>query len=148
MAAAREHLIGTSEKLGLAVSRFQAVGEHATALTAVVGTLSLSEAAARVSKAARLAMSEVAGVMKAAKHAEAAAARAVSVVAIAKSAKAAAEEAAKRAAQAAARAAEVAGAAAAALDVVLQPPPNSAGKKWALAFLCAFVSPLCWKVLL
>lgn len=134
MAAARQDLTDTSEKLRLAVVSFQAVGENATDLTVGMGTnaWSLSDAAARLSKTAGMAKAQAAKVLKAAEVAEAASARAAAVVKAAEKAQAAAamakkaandqaKKAAKMAAQAAAaaaeaaRAAEVADAAAAAL---------------------------------
>lgn len=134
MAAARQDLTDTSEKLRLAVVGFQAVGENATDLTVGMGTnaWSLSDAAARLSKTAGMAKAQAAKVLKAAEVAEAASARAAAVVKAAEKAQAAAamakkaandqaKQAAKMAAQAAAaaaeaaRAAEVADAAAAAL---------------------------------
>lgn len=127
MAAARQDLTDTAERLRFAVSSFQSVGEIAAALTAGMGAWSLSKAAAKASKAARMAKVEAAKVVKAAEAAEVAATKATAAVTAAEEAKAAAAAQAKKtakvaakaaaAAAAAAQAAEVADAAAAALEV-------------------------------
>ena len=136
MATPRQGLTGASEKLRLAVSSFQAVGEQAMALTAGMGTgaWSLSEAVTSLSKAAGIAKAQAESVLKAVEAAEAAATTATAAVTAAEEGKAAAalaqkaaaaraEKAARVAAQAAAaaaeaaRAAEMAEAAARALEV-------------------------------
>lgn len=127
-ATPRQELTDTSEQLRLAVSTFQAVGDKVMSLAASMGgTCPLSEAAASVSKSARMAKTEAAKVLKAAEAAEAAATRATAVVTAAEKAKAAAAVQAKKAANVAAKAvaaaaeaaqaAKAAGAAAAALEV-------------------------------
>jgi len=119
MAEARKHLTDASDKLKLAVSGLKAVGQEVGALTAGVGLLPLSEAAARVSQGAETATKAASGVMKAAEAAVAAACEAEATVAAAQEAKAEAAKlaaAAVEAAAAAASAAEKAAGAVAALE--------------------------------
>ena len=110
MTTAREYLADTSEKLRLAVSTVKAVDEGYACLTVNLDTLSMSEAAARVEKAAKMAAKEATTVLEAARAAEAAATRAAKAV---ETADAAAQTAAKaeEVAEAAARASEAAAAA-------------------------------------
>lgn len=122
MVEARQDMTDASEKLRLAVSSFQAVGENVTALAADMGTWSLLEATASVSKNAGVVKAQASKVVQAAEVAEAAATRATAAVTAAYKARAAAAMAKKVAAQAAAaaskaaQAAEVAEATAAALE--------------------------------
>lgn len=125
MPEARKHLISTSDKLRLAFADLKAIGEEVVALTAGVGGLPLSEAAARVSQGARTATAVASRVIKAAEVAEAAASKAVAAVTAAQNAKTEAAAAAEAAAIATKRAAAAAEAAEA-LDVKIQPlaPPD------------------------
>lgn len=155
MAAARQKLEDMSDKLGLAMSRFQPARLEVAALTSGLGVHALSEAAARVSRAAKVARTEAGNVLKAADEAEAAATSAMNVVEAANNARKAAENAktaaeaaaATRAAQAAkaaeeatraaaaaaaaARAVEVARAAAAAFEAPIN-PSKSAGNQYVI----------------
>lgn len=117
MAAVRENLKDTSEKLRVAFSDLRAIDEEVTALTAGAGDLPLSEAAANVSQGAGLAADVASRVLEAAKVAEAAAGIAAAAVTAAREKKAAASKAAA-AAVAAAAAAE---AEAVALEVKISP---------------------------
>ena len=73
MAAPREHLAATSEKLRRAVSDFDVVSEELAMLNESVGNLPLSEVAARLSQGATSAAAVASRVLDAAKAAEAAA---------------------------------------------------------------------------
>eukprot|EP00752_Nemacystus_decipiens_P002080 g1991.t1 len=120
MAAARQDLTDTSERLRLAILSFQAVSENAAALTAGMGARSLSEAAASVSKTARMAKTEAVKVLRAAEAAEAASTTATAAVRAAEKAWAAAAMAKKAAAARAKQAATVAARAAAAAAAATQ----------------------------
>eukprot|EP00903_Cladosiphon_okamuranus_P020900 g19193.t1 len=125
MAAVRKQLAGASEELRTAFSDLRAIDEEVSELTAGVGDLPLSEAAARVSQGARTAVAVASKVMKAAEAAGAVASKAATVVAAAQAAKSEADKEAAVAAQAAAVAAQKAAAAAeevAALEVKIQTP--------------------------
>ncbi|CAM9115515.1 unnamed protein product [Scytosiphon promiscuus] len=83
MAAAWRNLIVRSDELGLAACGFKSLGERLVALTSGVGVRPLSQAAAAVSEAAKIAASEAQQVLESAQAAEAAAARALTLVAVA-----------------------------------------------------------------
>lgn len=125
MAAVRELLVDTSEKLKLAFSDLRTVDEEVVAISAAVSGLPLSEAASRVLQGARTAAAVASKVLKAAKVAEAEAGKAAAAVTAAEEAKAAAQQAEAEAAKAVAIAAQkteaAAAVAAAALEVKIQP---------------------------
>lgn len=81
MAAVREELVDTSNKLKLAFSDLEAIDDKVAALTVGVGDLPLSEAAARVSQGARSAVAMASKVMTAAELAQAAAGKAAAAAA-------------------------------------------------------------------
>lgn len=110
MAAARERLSDTSEKLRLAFASFRAVDEEVVARTTGVGALPLFQATTKVSQAAGMARTVALTVLKAAEVAEEAAATAAAAVSAAISAKttAAARSAAAEVAVEAAEAAKAA----------------------------------------
>ncbi|CAN0071091.1 unnamed protein product [Scytosiphon promiscuus] len=105
-AVARQHLADTSDELRLAFSGLKAVDGQVTALTAGASDHPLSEAAAEVQQAAKMAKTRAARVLQAAEAAETAASKAVAIVAEVQAAKATASEAAARAKRAAAHAAQ------------------------------------------
>lgn len=107
MAAIREDLSGTSEKLLLSFSRIQKVGKRVASLTGGgMGSRPLLESAARASKAARWAMTEAKLLLEAAGATQAAAAAAEAEVKTVQAAATGAAAAAAAAEQATTAAAE------------------------------------------
>lgn len=91
MAASRDRLVDTLEKLRLALSSLQAVNEEVVARTTGVTALPLSQAnAQRVSEAASMAKTAAQHIVKAAEAAEAAADTAMAAVSSAQAVEAAA----------------------------------------------------------
>lgn len=116
MATRRQHPTDFSGKLRLAASSLTTVDEGVESLMEGVSALPISEAAAKVKKAGRVAAKQAGGVIQAEEEPEAAAVIAAKGVATADAAKASAERSAHEAA-AAARAAQAAAGAAMKLSV-------------------------------